>query len=256
MRECREQDAPAGRSTAPGTSRGAQAFALYSPSMQRSATMAFELKPLPFPKESLGPTMSTSTLEHHHEKHHAGYVKKLNELIRGTKFEKSDLESIIRATARAPEGKGGKEKKIFNNAAQVWNHDFFWESLAPNGGGTPPEPVMKRIVESFGSMETFRDRFVEASVEQFGSGWAWLVVNEGKLEIVTTHDADNPLTSGQQALWTCDLWEHAYYLDYQQERATFVQAVIDNVANWQFVGKRLVEADAEPRRAQARPTGS
>jgi Fe-Mn family superoxide dismutase len=224
--------------------------------MQRSATMAFELKPLPFPKESLGPTMSTSTLEHHHEKHHAGYVKKLNELIRGTKFEKSDLESIIRATARAPESKGAKEKKIFNNAAQVWNHDFFWESLAPNGGGTPPEPVMKRIVDSFGSMETFRDRFVEASVEQFGSGWAWLVVNDGKLEIVTTHDADNPLTSGQQALWTCDLWEHAYYLDYQQERATFVKAVIDTVANWQFVGKRLVEADAQPSRAQARPTGS
>ena len=125
----------------------------------------------------------------------------------------------------------------------MWNHDFFWESIAPNGGGTLPEPVLKRINAAFGSQENFRDRFVEASVDHFGSGWAWLVAKDGKLEIVTTHDADNPLTSGQQALWTCDLWEHAYYLDYQHERATFVQAVIENVANWQFVGKRLVEAD-------------
>jgi Fe-Mn family superoxide dismutase len=203
--------------------------------------MAFELKPLPFPKESLGPTMSTSTLEHHHEKHHAAYVKKLNELIAGSKLEKSDLESIIRATARGQ----GKEKKIFNNAAQVWNHDFFWESIAPNGGGTMPDPVLKRINATFGSQENFRDRFVEASVEQFGSGWSWLVLKDGKLEIVTTHDADNPLTSGQQALWTCDLWEHAYYLDYQHERATFVKAVIENIANWQFVGKRLVEAEGQ-----------
>ncbi len=167
--------------------------------------------------------MSTSTLEHHHEKHHAGYVKKLNELIAGTKFASSDLESIIRATARGQ----GKEKKIFNNAAQVWNHDFFWESIAPNGGGTPPDPVLKRLVASFGSLDNFRDRFVEASVEHFGSGWAWLVAKDGKLDIVTTHDADNPLTSGQHALWTCDLWEHAYYLDYQQERAKFVTAVIE-----------------------------
>ena len=205
--------------------------------------MAFELKPLPFPKESLGPTMSASTLEHHHEKHHATYVKKLNELIAGTQYARSDLESIVRATARG-QGQDAKTKKIFNNAAQVWNHDFFWESLAPNGGGTPPEPVLKRIVASFGSPDNFRDRFVEASVDHFGSGWAWLVAGRGgKLEIVTTHDADNPLTSDTHALWTCDLWEHAYYLDYQQERAKFVQAVIENIANWQFVGKRLVELD-------------
>lgn len=203
--------------------------------------MAFELKPLPFPKESLGPTMSTSTLEHHHEKHHAGYVTKLNELIAGTKYASSDLESIIRATARGQ----AKEKKIFNNAAQVWNHDFLWDSIAPNGGGTPPDPVLKRIVASFGSLETFTDRFVQASVDHFGSGWAWLVAKDGKLEIITTHDADNPLTAGQHALWTCDLWEHAYYLDYQQERAAFVKAVIENVANWQFVGKRLVEVDKQ-----------
>jgi len=205
----------------------------------RKSVMAFTLNPLPFAKDSLGPTMSAETLEHHHDKHHAAYVKKLNELIAGTSFEGQDLESIIRATARSD----GKEKKIFNNAAQTWNHDFFWESLAPNGGGTPPEGIRKRIEGTFSSLENFRDKFVEAAVNQFGSGWAWLVSNKGTLEIVTTHDADNPLTSSAHALWTCDVWEHAYYLDYQQERATFVKGVIENLANWQFVSKRLIESD-------------
>lgn len=201
--------------------------------------MPFELKPLPFPKDSLGPTMSQRTLEHHHQKHHAAYVKKLNELIAGSKFESADLETIVRKTARSE----GKDQKIFNNAAQAWNHDFFWESLAPTGGGTLPEPLAKRITASFGSTDNFRDKFVDAAVEQFGSGWAWLVAKNGKLEIVTTPDADNPLTSGAHALWTCDVWEHAYYLDYQQDRAQFVKAVIENIANWQWVGKRLVEVD-------------
>jgi Fe-Mn family superoxide dismutase len=201
--------------------------------------MAFTLKPLPFAKDSLGPTMSARTLEHHHEKHHATYVKKLNDFIAGTSFDNQSLEEIIRATAKGE----GKEKKIFNNAAQVWNHDFFWESIAPNGGSTPPEPVLNRLNNDFGSFENFREKFVNAAVDQFGSGWAWLVSRNGKLEIATTHDADNPLTHGDFPLWTCDVWEHAYYLDYQQERARFVGAVIDAIANWQFVGKRLVEAD-------------
>ncbi|HLS80941.1 MAG TPA: superoxide dismutase [Steroidobacter sp.] len=201
--------------------------------------MAFTLNPLPFPKDSLGPTMSARTLEHHHDKHHANYVNKLNELVAGSEFEGQSLEAVIRATA----GGEGKQRKIFNNAAQVWNHDFFWQSLAPNGGGQAPEPVRKRIEATFGSHDNFRDKFVEAAVNQFGSGWAWLTLKDGKLEIVTTHDADNPLTSGAHALWTCDVWEHAYYLDYQQDRARFVKAVIENLANWQFVGKRLVEAE-------------
>jgi Fe-Mn family superoxide dismutase len=206
--------------------------------------MAFTLKPLPYAKDALGPTMSAQTLDFHHGKHHAAYVKKLNELVAGTPYAESDLETILKATAKAKEsGADAKTKKIFNNAAQVWNHDFFWESLAPNGGGTPPEPVLKRLESSFGSFDNFRDNFVEAAVDQFGSGWAWLVLKNGKLEIATTHDADNPLASGQHALWTCDVWEHAYYLDYQNERPRFVKAVIENAANWQFVGKRLVEAD-------------
>jgi Fe-Mn family superoxide dismutase len=201
--------------------------------------MAFTLSPLPFPKDSLGPTMSAQTLEFHHGKHHATYVKKLNELIEGTPYEKQSLEQIVRATAKG----AATEKTIFNNAAQVWNHDFFWQSIAPNGGGSVPDPVGKRIAATFGSVENFREKFVDAAVDEFGSGWAWLVSRKGQLEIVTTHDADNPLASDSHALWTCDVWEHAYYLDYQHERALFVDAVLQNVANWQFVGKRLVEAD-------------
>nr|WP_298717755.1 superoxide dismutase [uncultured Steroidobacter sp.] len=202
--------------------------------------MAFELMPLPFPKDSLGPTISARTLDHHHGKHHATYVAKLNEFIAGTPLEKQDLESIIKATAN----KTGTERKIFNNAAQVWNHDFFWNSLAPNGGSVPPEPLKKRLDASFGSFENFRDKFVEAAVGQFGSGWAWLVAKDGKLEITTTHDADNPLITSGYALWTCDVWEHAYYLDHQQNRAGFVKAVVEQIANWQFIGKRLAEAES------------
>jgi superoxide dismutase, Fe-Mn family len=201
--------------------------------------MPFTLKPLPFPKDSLGPTMSDRTLDFHHGKHHAAYVKTLNDLIEGTKHASSDLETIIKATAKGE----GKEKKIFNNAAQVWNHDFFWESVAPNGGGTPPEPIQKRIDAAFGSFANFRDKFVEQAVAQFGSGWAWLVVKDGKLDIMTTSNADCPMTQGIHALWTCDVWEHAYYLDYQNERPRFVKTVIESIANWQFVSKRLTEAD-------------
>jgi Fe-Mn family superoxide dismutase len=197
--------------------------------------MAFTLKPLPFPKDSLAPTMSAQTLDHHHAKHHAAYVKKLNELIAGTRFANADLETIIKSTATSE----GKDGKIFNNAAQVWNHDFFWESVAPNGGQPPPAPILKQLTSAFGSFENFRDKFVDAAVDQFGSGWAWLVLKDGRLDITTTHDADNPLTSNLHALWTCDVWEHAYYLDHQQERGRFVKSVIENVANWQFVGLRL-----------------
>ena len=202
--------------------------------------MAFELRPLPFPKDSLGPTISARTLDHHHGKHHATYVNKLNEFIAGTPLEAQTLEGIIKATAN----KTGKERKIFNNAAQVWNHDFFWDSLAPNGGGTPPEPILKRIQASFDSFDNFRDKFVEAAVGQFGSGWAWLVTNNGKLEITTTHDADNPLITAGHALLTVDVWEHAYYLDHQQNRAGFVKDVIEKLANWQFIGKRLAEIES------------
>jgi Fe-Mn family superoxide dismutase len=228
----------------------AQAFPLHPPRyFFPGAIMAFTLNPLPFPKDSLSPTMSAHTLEQHHEKHHAAYVKKLNELIEG-KFEGQNLEAIIRATAKS--AGEGKDRKIFNNAAQVWNHDFFWQSIAPNGGGAPPAPVLKRIEYAFGSVDNFRDKFVDAAVDQFGSGWAWLVSKSGALSITTTHDADNPLTTNARALWTCDVWEHAYYLDYQHDRARFVKAVMENLINWQFVGKQLVEAE---RQADKRKVG-
>jgi Fe-Mn family superoxide dismutase len=201
--------------------------------------MPFQLKPLPFAPDSLGPTMSARTLEFHHGKHHATYVNKLNEFIAGTDLANKTLEQIITATAANPQ-----QKKIFNNAAQVWNHDFFWDSIAPNGGGTAPEPILARLNSTFGSFDTFRDKFVDAAVGQFGSGWAWLVVKGGKLEIITTHDAEVPFTSGAHALATCDVWEHAYYLDYQNNRAEFVRQFIGKLINWQHVSKRLSEAGA------------
>jgi Fe-Mn family superoxide dismutase len=201
--------------------------------------MAFTLRPLPFDKHALEPAMSARTLEFHHGKHHAGYVKKTNELIAGTEFENATLETIIQRTA------GNKDKQaLFNNAAQVWNHDFFWDSLAPNGGGDVPEPVAKRLDANFGSVQNFKDKFVEAAVARFGSGWAWLVSKGDKLEIVTTANAEVPFTSGAYPLLTCDVWEHAYYLDYQNDRATFTKTFLQTLANWQFVGKRLTEAKA------------
>lgn len=201
--------------------------------------MPFELMSLPYPKDSLAPTISARTIDHHYGKHHATYVNNLNNFIANTELADQDLESIIRATA----GKTGTERKIFNNAAQVWNHDFFWNSLAPNGGGTAPAPLAKRLEDAFGSVDTFREKFTEAAVGQFGSGWAWLVAKAGKLEIVTTGNADTPLTTDAHALWTCDVWEHAYYLDHQQNRAGFVKAVLDNLINWQFIGQRLSEVE-------------
>lgn len=201
--------------------------------------MPFELMPLPYPKESLEPTISARTIDHHYGKHHATYVNNLNNFIANTELADQDLESIIRATA----GKSGTERKIFNNAAQVWNHDFFWNSLAPNGGGTPPQPLARRLEDAFGSVDAFREKFTEAALGQFGSGWAWLVVKGGKLEITTTGNADTPLTTDAHALWTCDVWEHAYYLDHQQNRAGFVKAVLENLINWQFIGQRLAEVE-------------
>jgi Fe-Mn family superoxide dismutase len=203
--------------------------------------MPFELRPLPFDKAALEPAMSARTLEFHHGKHHAGYVNKLNELIQGTDLANASLESVIQRTVGKQE-QGAQQ--IFNNAAQVWNHDFFWNSLAPNGGGEIPEPIRKQFEQAFGSVQNFRDRFLEAAVGRFGSGWAWLVLQNGKLAILSTANAEVPFTSGAHPLLTCDVWEHAYYLDYQNDRAAFVKAFLDTVANWQFVSKRLSETKA------------
>jgi superoxide dismutase, Fe-Mn family len=201
--------------------------------------MAFELVSLPYAKDAFEPVISSRTMEFHHDKHHAAYVTKLNELVAGTQYETQDLETIIRSTARATDA---RQKQIYNNAGQVWNHNFFWESLAPMGGGHPPENIQKRIDDAFQSYENFCQRFVDIAVAQFGTGWAWLVSKpDGNLDIVSTADADVPFVTGLHPLLTIDVWEHAYYLDYQHERGRFVKAVLETHANWQLVSKRLAE---------------
>ncbi len=191
--------------------------------------MAFELPPLPYPKNALEPHISEETLEYHYGKHHNTYVVNLNNLIAGTEFENQSLEDIIKNSD------GG----IFNNAAQVWNHTFYWNCLSPNGGGEPDGALADAINAKFGSFEQFKKDFSAACVTNFGSGWTWLVKNaSGELEIVKTSNAGCPLTAGQTPLLTCDVWEHAYYIDYRNARPSYVEAFW-NLVNWDFVASNL-----------------
>jgi Fe-Mn family superoxide dismutase len=199
--------------------------------------MAFELAPLPYAKDALLPYMSVQHLEIHHGKHHATYVTNLNNLTKDKPEASLSLEEIILLSAGKADQVG-----LFNNAAQVWNHDFFWNSLKPNGGGAMPSELEKKIVEDFGSVDGFREAFVQAGLTQFGSGWSWLVQGaDGKLKVTKTAGADLPLTKGEKALITCDVWEHAYYLDYQNRRADFLKAFLDNMVNWEFAASQLVK---------------
>ncbi|MEX2431176.1 MAG: superoxide dismutase [Dehalococcoidia bacterium] len=188
--------------------------------------MKHELPPLPYAKDALQPHISAETLEFHHDKHHQAYVNNLNNLIPGTEFENSVLEDIIK---RAPAG------GIFNNAAQVWNHTFYWNSMAPNGGGAPKGALAEAINKAFGSFEDFKKEFSQKGATNFGSGWTWLVKNaDGSVSIENTSNANNPLTSnGQTPLLTCDVWEHAYYIDYRNARPAYLEAWW-NVVNWDF----------------------
>lgn len=196
--------------------------------------MAFKLSPLPYDVSALAPTISARTMEFHYGKHHAGYVDKLNTLIEGKPYARMSLEQIIEQTAR------DKEKTpIFNNAAQVWNHDFFWRSMKPQGGGSPKREIGDRIDKDFGSYDKFVKQFVEKAVGQFGSGWTWLVAAGDRLQVVSTPDAEPPMISGQLALLTCDVWEHAYYLDYQHDRQSFTEAFLGKLANWDFAAEQL-----------------
>ena len=190
--------------------------------------MKFELPELPYPKDALAPYISAETLEYHHGRHHAAYVKNLNELIKGSKFAEMKLEEIITKAEPGP---------IFNNAAQHWNHSFYWRCMSPKGG-KPDSEIADLLKKSFGGFEEFKKKFDEAAVKQFGSGWAWLIDADGRLEIETTHDADLPLAHGKNAIMTCDVWEHAYYIDYRNARAKYVEAFW-NVVNWQFVASNL-----------------
>ena len=196
--------------------------------------MAFELPPLPYAKNALEPHMSANTLDFHHGKHHQAYVTNLNNLTKDTPMASQSLEAIIRATYR-DDAKIG----IFNNAAQVWNHTFFWNSMKPGGGGAPSGRLAAAIDSDLGGLAKFKDDFKAAAVAQFGSGWAWLVADNGKLKITRTANAVTPLAEGQTALLTCDVWEHAYYLDYQNRRPDFVQAFLDHLVNWDFAAKNL-----------------
>ena len=200
-------------------------------------THHIELPPLPFAQDALAPVISAETLSFHYGKHHKAYVDNLNKLVAGTDLSETPLETLIKAVAGKPDKAG-----VFNNAAQVWNHTFFWNSLKPGGGGAPTGAVAKGIDASFGSYDNFKKEFANAAMTQFGSGWAWLVADKGQLKLVKTPNAETPLTTGQTALLTIDVWEHAYYLDYQNRRADFVAAVIDKLFNWEFANANLARA--------------
>jgi Fe-Mn family superoxide dismutase len=200
--------------------------------------MAFELPSLPYEASGLEPHYSERTLGFHHGKHHKAYVDNLNKLIAGTPMEDQTLEQIIMSSSSDP-SKGA----VFNNAAQVWNHTFFWNCMKPGGGGRPVGKLARRIESAFESYERFAEQFKATAVTRFGSGWGWLVLEGSDLKLVSTPNAETPMTKGQHALLTVDVWEHAYYLDYQNRRPDFIQAFLDHMVNWEFVAKNLNAAD-------------
>jgi Fe-Mn family superoxide dismutase len=196
--------------------------------------MPFELPKLPWSKDALEPHISAKTLGFHYDKHHATYLSKLNDAVKGTGLAESSLEEVIKQTAKDA-GKVG----IFNNAAQTWNHTFFWNSMKPKGGGEPTGALKEGIVKSFGSVDKFKTDFASKAATLFGSGWTWLVDKGGTLQIVQTTGAGNPMTEGSTPLLTLDVWEHAYYLDYQNRRPDFIKAFLDELVNWEFAARNL-----------------
>lgn len=196
-------------------------------------TQAHQLPDLPYSLDALEPYISKETLKYHHGKHHAGYIKKLNNAIEGTEYSDKSLEQII-ATA---------EGSVFNNAAQVWNHTFYWQCLGPAAAAEPQNEIGRAIERDFASLDDFKQRFTAAATSLFGSGWTWLVINQkGELEIVNTENADTPLRYGQVPLLTCDVWEHAYYLDYQNARPDYLQAFW-KLVNWEFVNTQFTATE-------------
>ncbi|MBU2488943.1 MAG: superoxide dismutase [Proteobacteria bacterium] len=197
---------------------------------------SLELPPLPYRENALEPYLSANTLSLHYGKHHAGYVARTQKAIQGTSLESQPLEAIIAHAAAAPDSLA-----LFQNAAQAWNHNFLWKSMKPGGGGKPPEgsALAMAMDAAFGGFENFADQFAQAANGQFGSGWAWLVADAGVLSVVTTSNADTPLTRNQTPLLTLDVWEHAYYLDYQNRRAEYVQNFLNHLANWTFAAENL-----------------
>lgn len=199
------------------------------------------LPALPYSYDALEPHISKETLEFHHDKHHQTYVTKLNELIKGTDLENVELDEIIKKTA----GDSSKQA-VFNNAAQVWNHTFYWNCMTANGGGKPTGPIAAKIDEAFGSYEKFAEEFANAATTQFGSGWAWLVADQvnGQLSITKTSNADTPLAHGQVAVLTIDVWEHAYYIDYRNARPKYISTFLEHLVNWEYANAKLEGRDA------------
>jgi Fe-Mn family superoxide dismutase len=204
------------------------------PKVMQAAATAFALLPLPYAENALEPIISAKTLRLHYGKHNKGYVDTLNQLVAGTPFADMSLEQLVLSTAGKPE-----HAPIFNNAAQAWNHAFYWRSLSPGGGGVPPLPLKTRIDSTFGDLEALKGELGTAATTLFGSGWAWLVLDGAKLRVVKTGNAENPLTANTKPLLAIDVWEHAYYLDFENKRADYVKGVIEKLINWEFAAENL-----------------
>jgi Fe-Mn family superoxide dismutase len=207
------------------------------PKVTQVAATVFVLPPLPYAENALEPVISTKTLRLHYGKHNKGYVDTLNQLVTGTPFADMSLKQLVLSTAGKAE-----YAPIFNNAAQAWNHAFYWRSLSPGGGGVPPLALKTRIDSTFGDLETLKEELSAAATTLFGSGWAWLVLDGAKLRVVKTGNAENPLTAYTKPLLTIDVWEHAYYVDFENKRADYVKGVIDKLINWEFAAENLSSA--------------
>jgi len=196
--------------------------------------MSFELPSLPYANDALAPYMSSETLDFHHGKHHQTYVTNLNNLLKDHELQSSSLEDIVVKTSKDASMAG-----IFNNAGQHWNHILFWQCMKPNGGGSIPSELEGRLNSDFGSVEHFKEAFIQAGTTQFGSGWAWLAIDNGKLVVTKSPNASNPLVDGMKPILGCDVWEHSYYIDYRNKRPDYLKAFLDSLVNWEFVASQL-----------------
>jgi Fe-Mn family superoxide dismutase len=196
--------------------------------------MTFELPSLPYANDALAPYMSSETLDFHHGKHHQTYVTNLNNLVKDTDMKDSSLEDIVVKSSKDSSMAG-----IFNNAGQHWNHILFWQCMKPNGGGSMPSELESRITSDLGGIDQFKEAFIQAGTTQFGSGWAWLAIDNGKLVVTKSPNASNPLVDGMKPILGCDVWEHSYYIDYRNKRPDYLKAFLDSLVNWEFVASQL-----------------